>query len=54
MRCPEAGYRYQETEPGVLRCLDLDEDAPLPVELSKGTQSYRQLKKDTKNECSVA
>jgi UDP-2-acetamido-3-amino-2,3-dideoxy-glucuronate N-acetyltransferase len=54
MRCPEAGYRYQETEPGVLRCLDLDEEAPLPVELSKGTQSYRQLKKDTKNECSVA
>ena len=38
MRCPESGYRYQETEPGVLRCLDLDEDAPLPAELSKGTQ----------------
>jgi hypothetical protein len=33
-----------ETEPGVVKCLDLDEDAPLPVELSKGTQSYRQLK----------
>src|SRR5437667_1167285 len=27
MRCPEAGYRYKEVEPGVLRCLDLDEEA---------------------------
>ena len=27
--CPEAGYRYQETEPGILRCLDLAEEAPL-------------------------
>ena len=54
MRCPESGYRYEETTPGVLRCLDLEEEAPLPLELSKGTKSYRQLKKDTKNECSVA
>jgi UDP-2-acetamido-3-amino-2,3-dideoxy-glucuronate N-acetyltransferase len=44
MRCPESGYRYKETTPGILRCLDLPEDAPLPLELSKGTQSYRQLK----------
>ena len=44
MRCPEAGHRYTEVGSGVLRCLDLHEDAPLPVELSKGTQSYRQLK----------
>jgi UDP-2-acetamido-3-amino-2,3-dideoxy-glucuronate N-acetyltransferase len=44
MRCPEIGYRYREIEPGVLRCLDLQEDAPLPPELSKGTRSYRQLK----------
>jgi UDP-2-acetamido-3-amino-2,3-dideoxy-glucuronate N-acetyltransferase len=42
--CPEGGYRYEESEPGVLRCLDLPEEAPLPVELSKGTHSYRQLK----------
>jgi UDP-2-acetamido-3-amino-2,3-dideoxy-glucuronate N-acetyltransferase len=27
--CPESGLRYRE-EGGVLRCLDLDEDAPLP------------------------
>jgi UDP-2-acetamido-3-amino-2,3-dideoxy-glucuronate N-acetyltransferase len=44
MRCPESGYRYAETVPGVLRCLDLDEEAPLPAELSKGLKSYRQLK----------
>jgi UDP-2-acetamido-3-amino-2,3-dideoxy-glucuronate N-acetyltransferase len=29
-RCPESGWRYQEVEPGVLRCLDLDEALPLP------------------------
>jgi UDP-2-acetamido-3-amino-2,3-dideoxy-glucuronate N-acetyltransferase len=44
MRCPESGYRYKETDPGVLRCLDLDEEAPLPAELSEGTKSYRELK----------
>jgi UDP-2-acetamido-3-amino-2,3-dideoxy-glucuronate N-acetyltransferase len=29
MRCPESGWRYRETAPGVMRCLDHDEDAPL-------------------------
>jgi UDP-2-acetamido-3-amino-2,3-dideoxy-glucuronate N-acetyltransferase len=53
MRCPESGYRYKETAPGELRCLDLDEEAPLPAELTKGTKSYRQLKEETKSECSV-
>lgn len=28
-RCPESGYHYRE-EGSVLRCIDLDEDAPLP------------------------
>jgi UDP-2-acetamido-3-amino-2,3-dideoxy-glucuronate N-acetyltransferase len=28
--CPESGWRYKEVEPGVLRCLDLSEDEPLP------------------------
>ncbi|MCB9765682.1 MAG: N-acetyltransferase [Alphaproteobacteria bacterium] len=32
MRCPESGYRYAEVQPGTLRCLDLDEDRPLPPE----------------------
>jgi UDP-2-acetamido-3-amino-2,3-dideoxy-glucuronate N-acetyltransferase len=45
MRCPENGYQYKETAPGVLRCLDLDEEAALPVELSKGTRSYKELKR---------
>lgn len=54
MRCPESGYRYKEIEPGVLRCLDLDEEASLPAELSIGTRSYRELKEETKYECSPA
>jgi UDP-2-acetamido-3-amino-2,3-dideoxy-glucuronate N-acetyltransferase len=29
MVCPESGWRYRETEPGVLRCLDWPEDQPL-------------------------
>jgi UDP-2-acetamido-3-amino-2,3-dideoxy-glucuronate N-acetyltransferase len=29
MVCPESGWRYREVEPGVLRCLDWPEDAPL-------------------------
>ncbi|MBP2675746.1 MAG: transferase hexapeptide repeat containing protein [Deltaproteobacteria bacterium] len=42
--CPESGLRYKETESGVLRCLDLDEDAPLPGELAVGKVFYRELK----------
>lgn len=30
MTCPESGLRYRETD-GLLRCLDLDEDAQLPA-----------------------
>ncbi len=29
--CPESGWRYQESGPGVLRCLDWLEDEPLPL-----------------------
>ena len=29
MRCPESGWRYQESDDGIVRCLDRDEDAPL-------------------------
>jgi UDP-2-acetamido-3-amino-2,3-dideoxy-glucuronate N-acetyltransferase len=47
MRCPESGYRYTETEPGILRCLDLDEEAGLPPELSKGGKSYKEFKRET-------
>lgn len=44
MRCPESGFRYKETAPGTLRCLDLDEESPLPKELSAGTRSYDEFK----------
>ena len=33
-RCPETGWRYQETSPGVLRCLDWDEDLALAASSS--------------------
>lgn len=54
MRCPETGYRYEEVEPGVLRCLDLDEEATLPQELAKGTQSYKELKGAVQYACAAA
>jgi UDP-2-acetamido-3-amino-2,3-dideoxy-glucuronate N-acetyltransferase len=44
MRCPETGYRYKEIAAGSLKCLDLDEDASLPAELTKGTKSYKEFK----------
>jgi UDP-2-acetamido-3-amino-2,3-dideoxy-glucuronate N-acetyltransferase len=46
MRCPESGYRYKESEPGVLQCLDLDEESPLPAGLSKGGKSYKEFKRE--------
>lgn len=48
--CPESGLRYKEMEQGILRCLDLDEDASLPEELAVGKAFYRDLKKDTGKE----
>lgn len=39
MTCPESGLRYR-VEGGRLRCLDLDEDAPLPPDLARGQQRY--------------
>jgi UDP-2-acetamido-3-amino-2,3-dideoxy-glucuronate N-acetyltransferase len=53
MRCPESGYRYCESEPGVLRCLDLDEEAPLPAELSVGSKSYNQIREESNYEYSA-
>jgi UDP-2-acetamido-3-amino-2,3-dideoxy-glucuronate N-acetyltransferase len=45
MVCPESGYRYREVQPGVVRCLDLDEEAALPDDLSAGTRSYDEFKR---------
>lgn len=44
MVCPESGYRYREVEPGILRCIDLDENAPLPKKLTIGAKTYDELK----------
>ena len=44
MTCPESSLRYREVEQGRLRCLDLDEDAPLPPELAVGKDFYDALK----------
>jgi UDP-2-acetamido-3-amino-2,3-dideoxy-glucuronate N-acetyltransferase len=46
LTCPESHLRYQEVSDGVLRCLDLDEDAPLPPELKEATLSYQASKKE--------
>ncbi len=44
MTCPETGYRYREVEPGRLKCLDLDEEAPLPEALRIGKKPYDEFK----------
>jgi UDP-2-acetamido-3-amino-2,3-dideoxy-glucuronate N-acetyltransferase len=44
MRCPESGLRYREESPGVLICLDLNEDEPLPEELTVGKKAYDGFK----------
>ena len=44
MTCPESGLRYQLSKneaKETLRCLDLNEDSPLPEELAKGKKAYR-------------
>ena len=43
MVCPESGFRYR-LEGEALRCLDLDEEQPLPPELTQGAKSYAELK----------
>ena len=52
MICPESGFRYQEQAPGLLRCLDLDEEAPLPDTLRVGSVRYDDLK--TRNSAAVS
>ena len=55
MVCPESGLRYQvqsqpkskpfpQPQPESLRCLDLDEEEPLPEELAKGKKFYEEYK----------
>jgi UDP-2-acetamido-3-amino-2,3-dideoxy-glucuronate N-acetyltransferase len=47
MRCPESGFRYKVAQSGVLRCLDLDEETPLPESLSSGSKTYDDFKAQT-------
>ncbi len=46
--CPESGfaYRLERDEHGAerMRCLDLDEEAPLPEPLSEGRKTYDEFK----------
>jgi UDP-2-acetamido-3-amino-2,3-dideoxy-glucuronate N-acetyltransferase len=52
MTCPESGLRYQlstihdprSTE--LLRCLDLDEEAPLPEKMAIGKEYYDEFKRN--------
>jgi UDP-2-acetamido-3-amino-2,3-dideoxy-glucuronate N-acetyltransferase len=44
MVCPESGFRYKEVSPGVLKCMDLHEEDPLPDKLAKGSEDYRAIK----------
>jgi UDP-2-acetamido-3-amino-2,3-dideoxy-glucuronate N-acetyltransferase len=43
--CPESGLRYR-LQSGAVRCLDLDEDAPLPPDLAVGDRDYDSFKTD--------
>lgn len=45
MHCPESGLRYK-LENNRLRCLDLDEEEPLPEDLAIGRSDYRSNKHD--------
>jgi UDP-2-acetamido-3-amino-2,3-dideoxy-glucuronate N-acetyltransferase len=54
MVCPESGHRYREIRPGVLRSLDLNEDSPLPENLSLGAASYRELRRKVEEPVATA
>ena len=44
MICPESGLKYQIHESGVLRCLEIEEDLPLPRDQKTGHKQYRDYK----------
>lgn len=46
MTCRESGLTYREIEPGIIRCIDLDEEQPLPENLRTGKVLYDDLKND--------
>ena len=44
MVCPEGGLAYNETKLGILRCVELSEDPPLPAGLAAAKKSYNAIK----------
>jgi UDP-2-acetamido-3-amino-2,3-dideoxy-glucuronate N-acetyltransferase len=44
MVCPESGLRYVEVPGAGIRCLDLDEESPLPPGMRVGRRGYREVK----------
>ncbi len=42
--CPESGFQYREMSPGVLKCIDWDEEVPLTKVMSGGKVLYDDLK----------
>lgn len=44
MVCPESGLKYRLMEGQKLVCIDIDENDPLPAELSKSEKPYRDWK----------
>jgi UDP-2-acetamido-3-amino-2,3-dideoxy-glucuronate N-acetyltransferase len=44
MICPESGWRYKQDESGAVRCLDWDEEKPLPADKAVGTKFYDEFK----------
>ncbi len=47
MICPESGFKYKKDPNDMVKCLDLDEEAPLPDALAKGKVNYREIKAKT-------
>lgn len=44
MTCPESKFRYKETEPEVMHCLDWEEEKELPALMSVSNVTYEQAK----------
>jgi UDP-2-acetamido-3-amino-2,3-dideoxy-glucuronate N-acetyltransferase len=45
LRCPESGLKYKIHDYKTLKCIDLEEDEPLPEKLSKGERGYWEVKR---------
>lgn len=45
MTCPESELRYRLNDTGEMRCMDLDEETPLPPEMAVGKRSYDEFRR---------